>query len=89
MEEAFKNFQLDVGNTRVMDAIVSILKRDDASQKYGEGNRNEVVEKLAKDVEDVLGNSATIIFRSSGPLHDALQELLDAFWDFVDDSSTS
>ena len=46
--------------------------------------RNALVAALATDVEAQLGCSANMLFRSPGPLHDALQSLLDAFLDAAD-----
>jgi hypothetical protein len=39
-------------------------------------------------VESDVGSSAAMMFRTPGPLHDALQELVDAFWDFVDNAAS-
>jgi hypothetical protein len=47
-------------------------------------NRNELVGALAADVEERLGCSANLLFRTPGTLHDALQELLDAYLDAAD-----
>lgn len=47
-------------------------------------NRNELVKRLADDVEERMGCSANLLFRTPGTLHDALQELLDAYLDAAD-----
>jgi hypothetical protein len=85
MEEAFSKFLLEVGNTRVAESVIRLLKDESAAQKYGGDDRNKAVEALAVDVEVDIGSPASIVFRAPGPFHDALQELIDEFWDFVDD----
>ncbi len=47
-------------------------------------DRNALVSALATDVETHLGCTASMLFRAPGPLHDALQSLLDAFLDAAD-----
>lgn len=85
MEQAFFKFLLKVGDTRVANSVVSLLKSDTAAKKYGGDNRNQVVKALAVDAEADIGSSAYMMFRMPGPFHDALQDLMDEFWDFVDE----
>lgn len=91
MEDAFFKFLLEAGNTRTTESVIRHLRDASAIQNYGGENRNRVVEALAADVEAEVGtaeaDSVSAMFRTTGPLHDALQELMDAFWDFVDDVS--
>jgi hypothetical protein len=60
--------------------VVELLQ----SPHYAGDNRNEAVEKLAKDVESELGMTANLMFRSRGAVHDALQDLMDVYVDAVD-----
>lgn len=85
MDWAITKFLLGVGNTRVANSVITKLRDESAAQKYGGDNRNRVVEALAVDVETEIGAPASMMFRFPGPFHDALQELIDEFWDVVDE----
>ena len=84
MDAAISKFLLEAGNTRVAESVIWQLADESAMQRYGGDDRNKVVEALAVDVESRMGSPASMMFRAPGPLHDALQELMDEFWDFVD-----
>ena len=79
-QQAVKLFLEAAHASKVAHSVVEHLQ----SQKYAGDNRNKSVEELAKDVEAQLGLSANLMFRSSGALHDALQELMDVYVDAVD-----
>jgi hypothetical protein len=84
LNAAFDAFLQETHGSLASHAIVEQLKRSDAADKYGRGSRNEIVQALAADVEQQIGCTASMIFRSTGFMYDALQELIDAFLDFVD-----
>ncbi len=85
-QEAIARFLDDAHQSRVAHAVVEHLQQ---SQKYAGDNRNKSVEALAHDVEAQLGLTANLMFRSHGALHDALQELMDAYVDSVDAGNPS
>ena len=52
---------------------------------YAEAStRNDLVRQLAADVEADLGVPANLMFRTSGYLHDCLQDFLDVYLNCVD-----
>jgi hypothetical protein len=80
-QEAIARFLVATHDSKAANAVVDLLQ---TSQTYAMDNRNRAVEALAKDVEARIGFTANLMFRSHGAIHDALQELMDAYVDDVD-----
>lgn len=80
-QEATAQFLDATFESRAALATVELLQ---SSDKYAGESRNRSVEQLAKDVEAKIGAPASLMFRSQGVLHDALQNLMDAYVDSVD-----
>jgi lipopolysaccharide biosynthesis regulator YciM len=78
--KAIEEFQRVANNSLAAQYVVEELAND----TYAEMGRNDAIEALAKAVEARLGSSATLLFRTPGPLHDALQTLFDVYLDKVD-----
>jgi hypothetical protein len=71
---------LGTNNSLAAQYVVEELTND----TYAEMGRNDAIEALAKVVETRLGSSATLLFRTPGPLQNALQSLFDIYLDKVD-----
>jgi hypothetical protein len=84
-KEAQENFLKEALNSRAANAVVNCLNSENAVAKYGVYNRNEAVKALAEDVEAEIQCHAALLFRTPGPLHNALQELMDTFMDSIDE----
>lgn len=69
--------------SRAASQVVECLV-ENKSERYSVENRNTIVKNLAEDVETALGVTANLMFRMPGPIHDALQTLLDEYLNWVD-----
>jgi hypothetical protein len=85
-QEAIARFLDATHESAAAHAAVELLQE---SNQYACDNRNKAVEELAQAVETRIGTKANLMFRSHGALHDALQELMDAYVDKVDASNPS
>lgn len=82
--EAAETFRVTAHNSRAANAVLELLYASESDARYATGERNECVERLAKDVEARIGCPANLMFRVSGALHDSLQALMDAYMDAMD-----
>ena len=82
--EAAEAFRDAANDSKAANAVLHLLLAAESDKTYATGGRNECVERLAKDVEAQIGCSANLMFRTPGPLHNALQELIDSYWDAMD-----
>ena len=64
--------------------VIHLLVHAESDRPYAIGGRNDAVRRLASAVEETLGMKANMLFRTPGPLHDALQTLMDAYEDAMD-----
>ncbi len=85
-QEAITRFLDATHESAAAHAVVELLQQ---SNQYAGDNRNKAVEELAQAVEARIGTTANLMFRSHGALHDALQELMDAYVDNVDAGNPS
>ena len=83
-QEATEAFRVATHDSKAANAVVDLLLYADSDKLYATGSRNECVERLARDVETCIGCPANLMFRSPGALHNALQELIDSYWDAMD-----
>lgn len=82
-DAAVQKFLTETHFSRAAEQIVICLKSD-SKGRYSDKNRNVIVKNLAEDVETALGCSANLIFRTPGPLHNALQDILDEYLNWCD-----
>lgn len=83
-QEEVETFRQVANDSKAANAVIQLLMAAESDRLYATGSRNECVYKLAEDVEAVLGVSANLMFRTPGALHNALQNLMDAYWDAMD-----
>jgi hypothetical protein len=88
-KEAEEKFLKEALNSRAANAVIKCLSAENAADKYAIENRNQAIEVLAVDVEAEIQCHAALMFRTPGPLHDALQDLMDSFVDSVDGTYSS
>ena len=82
-ETAVQKFLTETCCSRAAVQVVECLNTED-SGRYTGSNRNVIVKNLAEDVEQKLGCSANLMFRTPGALHDSLQTLLDEYLNWKD-----
>ncbi len=83
-QEAAQTFLKATNDSAAAHKVLQYLQDAESDQQYATGGRNVCVRRLATDVEKTLGMRATILFRTPGPLHNALQTLMDAYEDAMD-----
>jgi hypothetical protein len=83
-EEAAETFRVATHNSKAANAVLELLLSATSDKVYATGSRNKCVRRLAEDVETTLGCSANLLFRSPGALHNALQDLMDSYYDAMD-----
>ena len=83
-EEAAETFRIATNDSKAANAVLELLLSATSDKVYATGSRNKCVSRLAEDVEKTLGCSANLLFRSPGALHNALQDLMDSYYDAMD-----
>jgi hypothetical protein len=81
---AVANFKRDLHDSRIANVVVDLLMSSEGPKRYAEGGRNDCVKRLAEDAEAKAGLPANLLFRTPGSPHDALQNLIDEYWNAVD-----
>lgn len=89
IENLYDTFESNGINSGVYEILLKYLNCRGADYAAIE-NRNEMVRTIAADVIREIDNEfhaqVTTVFGSPGPTHDALQEFLDAWLDWIDSS---
>jgi hypothetical protein len=94
MEAAIQEFRRRTNDSLAANTVIDLLTTSlkaippewggAETTRYSEGSRNQIVAVLAADVEQRIGACSSLMFRTPGELHDALQALLDTYLDCVD-----
>ncbi len=84
-DEAIAEFRTNTHDSLVCNEVIRLLVESTSDKQYATGSRNECVRRLAADVEKALDTTANLMFRTAGPLHNALQNLMDVYVDMMDE----